>query len=560
MIVARHEVLRSTIRVIDGIPHAVIHENWPLRFKKIDLSTLPPTERQSEVDRLIVDEPRALYDLEAQSGIRVTLVRLSAREHVLILMMHHIICDWSSEGIIWRELSALYGSFVKGEPIVLPALQVTHADYAAWQQQKLANTSYDEDLAFWEETLRGAPPLLELPTDRSRPPIMSYEGGRLRWKLNGALTEALRNTSRTEKTSLFTIFAAALDMLLYRYTGNEDILVGIPLADRDQQQLQSVIGFLLHTHVLRTKLSGDMTFRDLLSRVQKGVLDLYTHRSVPFDQIVRQLQPERNLSYSSLFQVMLNWRDRDQHLSFIGLHGLEIESLMATANTSKFDLFLFATDCGDEICLELEYNTDLFDQDRIERMLAHYQVLLEAVAADPGVRIATVPLLTAGEYKQIVVDSNRTEQSYPSAKCVDELIQEQVERTPDAVAVVFEGQQLTYRQLGDRSNQVASYLQELGVGANTLVAICVDRSLEMVVGLLGILKAGGAYLPLDPMFPVDRLSFMLKDAQPLVLLTREKLGSLLQPLKAQVVCLDKLLAMPVRAVQYVIAASRSKSR
>ena len=397
VIIDRHEVLRSTIKIIDEMPHAVIHESWPLRFKKIDLSTLPQEERQAEIDRLLIEEPRVPYDLVAEPGIRVTLLRLRPREHVLILMMHHIVCDWSSEGIIWRELSALYSSLISGKPVALPALPVTHGDYAAWQEKKLANTDFSADLTFWEETLRGAPALLELPADRGRPAIMSYQGGRIRWKLNAALTEALRNTSRQEKTSLFTIFAAVLDTLLYRYTGSEDILVGLPLADRDQQELQSVIGFLLHTHVLRTRLSANMTFRDLLGRVQKAVLDLYTHRAVPFDQIVRKLQPERNLSYSPLFQVMLNWRDRDQQLSFIGLDGLVVDSLMGSSNTSKFDLFLFATDSGDEIWLEMEYSTDLFDEDRIARMLGHYQVLLEAVAADPGANIAQVPLLTAGE-------------------------------------------------------------------------------------------------------------------------------------------------------------------
>jgi amino acid adenylation domain-containing protein len=541
-IVDRHEVLRSTIDVIDEVPHSVIHERWPVRFKTIDLGELPQLERQAELDRLLIDEPRALYDLRTEPGIRVTVIRLSAREHVMILMMHHIICDWASEGIIWRELSALYGSYLGGKPAVLNPLPVTHRDYVAWQHHKLADTDFAEDLAFWEETLRGAQALLDLPADRSRPPVMTYEGKRLRWNLDRALTEDLRNASRQEKTSLFTIFASALSTLLYRYTGNEDILLGIPLADRDRPELQSVVGFLLHTHVLRTKLSHDMTFRDLLSRVQKGVVDLYMHRSAPFEQIVQRLQPERNLSYTPLFQVMLNWRDRDQQLPFIGLDGLAIKSLMSAADTSKFDLFVFVTDNGDEICLEMEYNTDLFDEDRMARMLRHFQTLLAAIPADPGKTIAQAPLLTADEYRRTVVEWNRTETSYPNDKCLDELIQEQVERTPDAVAVVYEGDRLTYRQLEDRTTRLAEYLRGLGVGSNTLVAICVERSLEMVVGLLGILKAGGAYLPLDPTFPVDRLAFMLEDAQPLLVLTQETLRAILPPRQAQMICLDQLSA------------------
>ena len=540
VIVDRREVLRSTIRIINEVPHAVPHESWPLRFKRIDISTLPAAERQAALERLLIDEPRAQYDLEAEPGVRVALVRLNPREHAFILMMHHIICDWASEGIIWRELSAVYRSFLTGEPVVLPALTIEHGDYAVWKERTLATESFAEDLAFWEETLRGAPPLLELPADRPRPTRMSFQGGRLRLKLSRGLTEALYKTSRLEKTSLFTIFAAALDTLLYRYSGSDDISLGIPLADRDTPELQAVVGFLLHTHVLRARLSGDISFRDLLSRVQKAVLDLYAHRAVPFDQIVRRLRVERSLSYNPLFQVMLNWRDRDQMLSFIGLEGLAIESLMASTAISKFDLFLFVTDLGDEVWLEMEYNSDIFDEDRIERMLVHYQTLLQAVTADPGTSIAQLPLLTDAEYLQIVFDWNRTERSYPKEECLDELIEEQIERTPDAVAVVFEGEQLTYRQLGDRANDLACNLRELGVGRNTLVAICVERSLDILVSLLGILKAGGAYLPLDPMFPPDRLAFMLDDAQPHVLLTHQRLLTNLPVNRAKVVCLDKL--------------------
>lgn len=542
-IVARHELLRSTIRLIEGVPHAVVHESWPLRVKEVDLGSLAPANQKAEVDRLLVDEPRTRYNLKAEPGIRVTLLRLGPREHILILMMHHIICDWSSEGIIWREFSLFYRSFLTAKTAVLPTMSLTHGDYAAWKQQQLAENTFADSLAFWEKTLKGAPALLELPADRPRPPIMSHQGDRLLWRLDRTLTEALRNTSRQEKTSLFTIFAAGLDVLLYRYTGTEDILLGIPLADRDLPELQSVIGFLLHVHVLRARISGDMTFRQLLNQVQKAALDMYMHRSVPFDQIVRKLHPERNLSYTPLFQVMLNWRDRDQQLSFIGLEGLSIDPLTASAHTSKFDLLFYITHCGEEMWLELEYNTDLFDKDRIVRMLGHYQTLLESVAADPGIGIAKAPLLTTKEFGQID-DWNRTESSIPQEKCFDELFAEQVERTPHATALVFEGDHLTYRQLAERTDQLAAYLQDLGVGRNTLVAICVERSPEMLIGLLGILKAGGAYLPLDPAFPSERLTFMLQDAQPFVLLTQNRLRSLFRAVQIQSVCLDTLPSTP----------------
>jgi amino acid adenylation domain-containing protein len=408
-------------------------------------------------------------------------------------------------------------------------------------QQRLANASFAEDLSFWEETLRGAPALLELPADRARPAIATYRGGRLRRKLSRPLTEALREMSRQEKASLLAVFAAALDTLLFRYTGCEDILLGIPLADRDQQELRSVVGFLLQTHVLRTKLSGDMTFRDLLSRVQEGMLDLHAHRGVPFDQIVQKLHPDRNLSYSPLFQVMLNWRDRDQQLPFYGLKGLTVESLPAATNTSKFDLYLSAIDHGDEIWLEMEYSTDLFDEDRVERMLGHYQVLLEAVAVDAGQRLDVMPLVTDAERQQLLMDWNDTASEYPRDVSLARLVEEQVERTPDAVAVTYEdGVSITYRGLNDRANQLAHELRKHGAGPDQLIGMCVERSIDMIAALLAIIKAGAAYVPIDPDLPPERLAYMIEDSGLRILLTQKTLRSSLPPLKAKVIEVDSL--------------------
>ena len=266
VIVARHEMLRTTIQMAAERPIAIVHESWPLQIKRIDLSALAPAQREAEVERLLIDEPRRPYHLETEPGIRATLLRLGPSEHVFILMMHHLVCDWASEGVLWRELSSAYRAICRGEPPALSRLPIQYGDYAVWQQQRVDEATFAEDLAFWEENLRGAPELLELPSDRPRPSVQSYRGARQRFRFNATLTEALRNCSRREKTSLFTVFAAAFNTLLYRYTGSEDILLGIPLADRDRQELQSVIGFLLHTHVLRTRLSASMTFRELLAR------------------------------------------------------------------------------------------------------------------------------------------------------------------------------------------------------------------------------------------------------------------------------------------------------
>ncbi|MGA9883687.1 MAG: amino acid adenylation domain-containing protein [Candidatus Acidiferrales bacterium] len=537
VVVERHEVLRSTIETQGNEPVVVVHDSWPLRIKRIDLSDLPAVRRQTEVDRLLVDEPREPYHLESRPGIRVTLIRLAPKEHVLILMMHHIICDWSSEGVLWRELSALYSSLLRGETPALPPLPIQHGDYAVWQLQHDTEPAFSKDLAFWEETLRSAQQLLDLPADRVRPPALSYRGKRQRFVLNAELTQALRKLSQGAQTTLFTVFAAAFNTLLYRYTGQSDILLGIPIADRDRTELQSMMGFLLHTQVLRTQISDDITFRELLSRVQRAALDLYLHRAVPFDQVVRRLQPERNPAYATLFQVMLNWRDRDQLLSFIGLEGLTVESLIADARTAKFDLTLFATDCGDNIWLEAEYNTDLFDDDRIARMFGHYQTLLQSVAADVETRVSELPLLTDGEKEQLQ-NWNGTAADYPRDNCLHRLFEEQVERTPEEIAVEFSDQRLTYRELDERANQLAHYLRRCGVAADVLVGIYMERSVEMVVSLYAVLKAGGAYVPIDPEYPRERVEFMLRDTDAPVLLTQERLKDSLPKSSAKLVSVD----------------------
>ncbi len=538
IVVGRHELLRSTIQDCDGRPSFVVHDQWPLEFKRIDLRSLPAPEREAEIERLLVSEPRRPYNLEVAPGIRVALVRHGQQEHVLILMMHHLVCDWSSLGVLWRELSASYRELIRGEAPTLPPLPIQHGDYAAWQLGQDPDAIFAKGVAFWKEALRGAPPLLELPADRPRPPVASYRGARKRFRIDSTQAEALRQLSRREKTSLFTVFAAALKVLLHRYTGCEDILLGIPLADRDRPELQSIIGFLLHTHVLRTRVEGGASFSELLGRVQKATLEMFTHRAVPFDLVVREAGQERDLSYSPLFQVMLNWRDRDQQLGFIGLEGLGVESLLSEARISKFDLTLTVTDNGDDIWLEIEYSTDLFDELRIERMAGHYRTLLDAVAADASRSLADLPLLTDAERRQILVEWNQTKVDYPRDRCLHGLIEEQVERTPEAVAVVFEGQQLTYRELNARANQLARHLQKLGVGPDSLVGICVERSPEMVVGLLGILKAGGAYVPMDPEYPLERLAFMVADSGISLILTEGAIRPKLPPGNARSICLD----------------------
>jgi amino acid adenylation domain-containing protein len=525
-VIARHEILRTTIKAVDGRGMARVHESYYLRLKVVDLSGLPSSARETQLGRLLTSEPRIPYHLENEPAIRATLIELGRNDHVFILMMHHLVCDWSSEGVFWRELSALYRANCRNETLILPDLTWQYGDYAVWARQQLTEKSLADDLTFWVENLRGAPPLLELPLDRPRPQVQAYRGARRRFRINRELTEAFRQLGRQHRRSLFALFTAALDALLYRYTGQKDILLGIPLAERARPECQCTIGFLLHTHVLRTAVSGELTFLELAERVQQGALDLYEHRSVPFEQVVRAVHPERSMSYSPLFQVMVNWRDRDQQLSFIGMEGLDIDSVLVDSGISKFDLTLILTDMGDEIWAEIEYSTDLFDDDRITRMFDHYRVLLEGVAADPRTTVANLPFLTSAERHQLLYAWNETTVDYPVDKCVHQLFEEQADKSPDATAVVFKNQQLSYAELNRRANRLAHYLRGLGVKPDDRVAVCVERNFEMIVALLAVLKAGAAYVPLDPAYPQDRLRWILSDSTSVALLTQAKLREL----------------------------------
>lgn len=406
IVIERHEILRSTINVKDGKGFADIHTSWPVRIKLIDLSALSHHRRELELEQLLIHEPRRPYRLDAEPGIRATIIRLATDEHAFILMMHHNVCDSSSLGILWRELGVSYEASMAGQSSELAPLPIQYGDYAAWQLQPIQQASFSKDLSFWRDYLRGAPHLIDLPTDRPRPSIVSYRGNKLQFCFETSVAESLRQFCRLEKSSLFVLFATAVSVLLYRYTGQEDILLGVPIADRDRPEIQPLIGFLIDTQVLRTDLSGNPSFREVMAQVQKNVASVYSHRAAPFDQVVAAVQPERNLSYSPLFQVMLNWRDPDDQPQFIGMPRLVTEPLLAHAGISKFDLTLVLTDTGDSIPLEIEYSTDLFDKARIERMVGHLRSLLEGAAGDPEQRIAALPLLTSSERQQLLEEWN----------------------------------------------------------------------------------------------------------------------------------------------------------
>ena len=537
VIVSRHEVLRTIIKDGSRQPVAVVDGNWKLQVKQINLSGLSQDAREAEVQRLLIEEPRRLYHLESEPSFRVTLIRVGPQEHVFLLLVHHLFFDWGSLGIFWRELASLYRAFARGEKPNLSSLPVQFGDYAAWKTHEINEANCEEDLLYWDEALRGAPELLALPSDRPRPAVMSHHGARIRLHLDAALASACRDLGRRAQTTLFTVFSAMLSALLYRYTGSDDILLGIPIADRDRKELQDLIGFMLQVHALRTRISPEMTFLDLLAHVQKKSLDLYEHRAAPFDLVVKRLRPNRSPSHSPLYQVMFVWRDRDQMPAFIGLDGMKVESLLAESRSSKFDLTLFATDCGDEIWLEMEYSTDLFDEQRIVRMLGHFRTLLEAVVANPALRIDDAPVLPPGERERLLRDWNRTDAPLPKM-LLPESIARQCLKSGSAVAASIEGKSLTYGELDEKSTQLARHLRGLGVQRGVLAAVCMDRSVEMLVAMLAVWKAGGAYVPVDPSFPTKRIALMFDDSETLAVITQKHLSKTIPAGAAHVVSID----------------------
>ncbi len=535
-IVQRHEVLRTTFEIVNGAPTQVIAPTLKMSLSVVDLQALPVVAQSVEVQRLALEEAQSPFDLRNGPLLRVTLLRLVAEEHVLLVTMHHIVSDGWSMGIFIREFATLYEAFSMGGASPLPQLPIQYADFAHWQRQWLSGEVLENHLTYWKQQLTGAPPLLELPTDRTRPPMPTYWGTHYSFVLPKTLTERLNGLSQREGGTLFMTLLAAFVTLLSRYSDQEDIVVGSPIANRNRREIESLIGFFVNTLVLRTNLKGNPSFLELLQRVRQVALDAYAHQNLPFEQLVDALQPERNLSHSPLFQVMFVLQNAP--MGKLELPGLTLTPMAMEIVTAKFDLTLSMTETDQGLRGTLEYNSDLFDRTTMTKMAKHFQTLLEAIVANPQQRISELPLLSEAERHQLLVEWNDTQAKYPQDQCIHQLFEAQAEQTPEAVAVVFEDSLLTYQELNARANQLAHHLQFLGVGPEVLVGICTERSLEMVVGLLGILKAGGAYVPLDPAYPQERLAFMMSDAQVPVLLTQERLVENLPEHWARVVCLD----------------------
>ncbi|WCA72888.1 amino acid adenylation domain-containing protein (plasmid) [Agrobacterium tumefaciens] len=517
-LVHRHEVLRTRFVTRDGQVFQTIDETVPFRLALVDLSSLDPAQRADAIRRTEQDEAAHRFDLAHGPLFRATLLRLSAEEHIILVTMHHIVSDGWSMSIVVREIGALYAAFVEGRSSPLAGLPVQYADFAVWQRRWLQGEVLDRQVSYWKARLAGAPPALELPTDRPRPLSQSYRGASCTFELPKELTGALAVLARQEGATLFMVLLAAFKVVLSRWSGQDDIVVGTPVAGRTHAETEDLIGFFINMLALRTSLTGDPDFRTLLRQVRDGALEAYAHQEMPFDRLVEEVRPARDLSRQPIFQTLVVLQNMPQER--LELPGLTLRPVTEQRATAKFDLSLYLHETENGLAGTLEYATDLFEHDTIERLKDHYRLLLEGVVADPEQPISHLPMLTDAEQHLLFDVWNDTAADFPRDKLLHELFADQAALTPDAVAVIYDQQQLTYQELDRRSNQLAHHLQSLGVGPEVIVGLCVDRSPEMIVAMLAILKAGGAYLPLDPAYPRNRLAYMLRDAAAHVVVTR----------------------------------------
>ncbi|WP_199336379.1 non-ribosomal peptide synthetase [Nostoc sp. FACHB-110] len=538
-LVRRHEILRTTFPAVEGKPVQVIASFTDFTLPVRNLQGLSAEAQTAQIQQIAQSVASEAFDLAVGPLVDFTLLKLSDREHILLLKMHHIIYDGWSLNIFNRELSQLYTAFTQNLPNPLPELSIQFADFAVWQRQWLTGEVLKEQLTYWEQQLAGVSGVLELPTDKPRPPVQSFRGGVESFQLNREITQRLKQLAKQSDATLYMTLLAAFFVLLSRYSGQSDVVVGSPIANRNHKSVEPIMGFFANTLALRGNLSGNPSFIDFLAQVRQTTLSAYAYQDLPFEMLVDKLQPERDLSRNPLVQVIFALQNAPA--SAWELPGLTIDYLpLSVDETVRFDL---EVNCQEVMgCLEgvWNYSTDLFDTTTITRIVRHFQTLLEAIVVNPQARISELPLLTTAEEQQLLVEWNDTITDYPQDKCIHQLFEEQVERTPDAIALVMSNEQLTYAQLNRRANCLAHYLQSLGVKPDVLVGLCVERSPLMIIALLAILKAGGAYLPLDSEYPSDRLSFILDDTQVPILLTQEILLHKLPATSAKVIFLDEI--------------------
>ncbi len=535
-ILKRHEVWRTNFKLINGesIQEIFPQSTWDLSI--INREDLCSKDWEEEVKQIAADEAKKPFNLAKGLLVRATLLRLSEEEHVLLVTMHHIITDGWSCNVFLHELSSLYAAFSKNIPSPLPELPIQYADFAIWQRDRIQGEFLATQLNYWKQQLQGELPILQLPTDRPRPYLATFTGAKQYFGFSASLTNALKQLSQREDATLFMSLLAAFNVLLYRYTNQEDILIGSPIANRNRAELEGMLGLFVNTLVLRNNLSGNPSFHELLHRVREVTLDAYAHQDLPFEMLVEELHPERDLSRNPLYEIMFvlqNTPTNVQEVSSLTLRTLDFDS-----GTAQLDIFLSMSESQEGLAGCLEYNTDIFDSATITQFINNFQTLLENIVANPEQRLSELSVLAAYEQKQLLFQFNQTCANYPQDVCLHQLFEQQVELTPLSLALISESKKLTYRQLNNKVNQLAHYLQKQGVTKETLVALCLERSIDMVVGILAILKAGGAYIPLDPSYPVERLNFMLSDSQASVLITEQEILEKLSLSSAKTVCLD----------------------
>ncbi len=536
-IIRRHESLRTSFPAEGGQPRQEIAPALELELAVHDLCEMPVPEREAEGLRLATEEARHPFDLARGPLFRAGLVRLQEDEHILLLTMHHIISDGWSMSVLVREVAALYKAYLEGESSPLEELPVQYADFAVWQREWLRGEVLEAHLSYWKQQLGGELPVLELLTDKVRPQVQTFNGASESLRLPASLVDSLNMLCRQEGVTLFMVLLASFKTLLTRYTGQTDIVVGSPIANRQRRETENLIGFFVNTLVMRTDLSGRPTFREILKRVRETALGAYAHQDMPFEQLVEELQPERSMSRNPLFQVMFQMENTPKEA--LPLPGLKLSSVEVEHVTSQFDLSLDVMERDEGLFVAAEYSTDLFHSETIAALLQHWEVLLRGIVSNPDSRISELPLLTERERERLLVEQNQTAEQYPQSASIHALFEAQVARTPEAVAVVSEDEQLSYAELNERANRLAHYLRASGVGTETPVGVLLERSAETIVALLAILKAGGAFVPLDSSYPPQRLAFMLEDTQMPLVVTNEKLKTKLPAFRGQVICTDE---------------------
>ena len=513
-IVRRHEILRTTFQMVDGQPVQVIAPPQPRAVPVIDISHLPDAERTAEARRLADEESTQPFDISCGPLFRMQLVRLAEEDHLLLFTMHHIISDGWSLQVMASELGTLYEAYKSGQTSPLPELLIQYVDFAVWQREWMQGEVLEKQLSYWREQLGEDLTELELPFDYARPARQSFRGDAEGIELNAKLTPRMKEIAREQGATLFMTLLAAFNVLLWRYTGQEDLSVGTPIANRTRAETENLIGFFVNTLVLRTKMNASSSFRDLLEQVRETTLGAYDHQDVPFEKLVEELQPERNLNRNPLFQVLFALQDSGE----LKLSGLELTWMDTKNEISKFDLSFYIHDTPTGFYCWFEYDRDLFERATMARMLKHFEVLLERIATNPDAKLSELEILTQAERDQLW-EWNQTATDYGREQCIHQIFEAHAAQQPQAVAVIDGERQLTYEELNQRANQLAHFLRSKGVGPDVRVGVLLERSLEFDVAVLGILKAGGAYVPLDVTYPKQRLQFMLEDAGMRLLLT-----------------------------------------